>query len=104
MKAATKQKSCRRGHPLQERHLEDGLCDGCFRKIDVGNGCAKCDFNLCMQCMARDVEFDTRALLIFSFKTCAKVAHAKQGRFALPQLLKELTDDRLQKRLGGSLG
>ena len=55
---------------------------------------------MCHACNDRDLELHARALLIFSFKTCQKVAVAKETPAMTPRLLEELTADRLQKKLG----
>ena len=90
---------------MQERQLQDRLCDGCFRKIDVGHGCAKCNFDLCGQCVDRDVEFNM-ALFVFSFKTCQKVAFAAQTPDHLGKLLEwleQLREGPMRECLGRSL-
>lgn len=93
---------CPQRHPLQVRALDPGCssCDGCFRKIDVGHGCAICNFDLCDECLVADNDLGALELMVFSRKTCKKVVGAVDNPKGKRRLIQELLgEDRRGRQL-----
>ena len=84
---------CPQRHPLQVRPLAAGLCDACFRRIDVGHGCAICDFDLCDACVVAEHNLGADELLVFSIKTCKKIVGAVDDPKSKMRLIQEVLDE-----------